>query len=423
MTKLLKVGSGLILTTAIMSAPGSVLAAPAILKGPLMMTGFYANVLTGLMPHLWAGLDVVSREMVGMIPSVSRNASMERAAVNQDVTYPIAPPMETHDNTPSMATPEPEDHETLPGVVKITKSKNANFGFVGEEQRALSSGVGHQTLQAQFFASALRTLVNEIEADGVAKAYEFASRAWGTPGTVPFSDDKTTAAAQIRKILDDNGAPGGRSMVIDTSSGAAQRSNYNLTKVADAGSAMTLRQGELLEISGMSMKESGALGFKHTKGTENGNYTTSNAGFAKGTRDIPLITGSGTILVGDVVQFAGDPNKYVVETGIGAPGTIRIQQPGLMEAIPAIATQVTVSATHRVSGFGFSSDALVLAARAPAMPEEGDAAVDSFLMVDPRSGLAFDVRVYLGYGKVRYQVGLAWGWGAPNPRHIAMLLG
>jgi len=396
------------------------LAMPAILSGPLMFTGPQANILTGLMPDLWAGLDVVSRELVGMIPSVTRSASMERAAMWQDVTFPIAPVMKTHDNTPAMSVPEPEDHEAGVGKVRITKSKNVNFGFVGEEQRAIDHGVGDLTLQAQFFAQGLRTLVNEVERDLFSAAYVAASRATGTAGVTPFATG-VGDAAQLRKILDDNGAPiFGRSMVVNTSSGANLRTNLQLTKVNEAGSSLTLRQGELLDLAGFSIKESGQA-VDHIKGTGAG-YTTSTAGFPVGTTAIPLITGTGTILPGDVITIAGDANKYVVAQGIAAPGTVIIGAPGLRQAIPAAATAVTVGASYSAN-IGFSQDAIILAARAPAMPKEGDLAVDSFLMTDPRSGLTFDVRVYLGFGKVRYQVGLAWGWGVPNPEHMALLLG
>ena len=50
----------------------------------------YSNDLSGLVPDLYEGLDVVSRELVGMIPSVSRSATAERAAVGQDTVYHIA---------------------------------------------------------------------------------------------------------------------------------------------------------------------------------------------------------------------------------------------------------------------------------------------------------------------------------------------
>jgi hypothetical protein len=395
------------------------LAMPAILRSPLMFTGPQANILTGLLPDLMAGLEVVSRELVGIIPVITRSANMERAALNQDVTYPISPLMKTHDNTPAMSVPEPEDHEVGVGKVRITKSKNVNFGFVGEEQRALSAGIGTLSLQASFFAQGLRTLVNEMEADLFSAAYVAASRAWGTPGTTPLLSG-TGDAAQLRRILNDNGAPNPRALIINSATAAAYLSNPQFTKTNEAGTDMGLRDGQIGDLAGFSIHETGAS-ITHVKGT-GAAYTTSTAGYPIGATSIALITGAGTVKAGDVIAIAGDTNKYVVAAGIAAPGTIRIGAPGLRQAIPAAATAVTVENTYDVN-VAMSSSAMVLAARAPAMPVEGDLAVDSYLLTDARSGITFDVRVYLGFGKVRYQVGLAWGWGVTNAEHIALLRG
>jgi hypothetical protein len=76
-------------------------------------------------------------------------------------------------------------------------------------------------------------------------------------------------------------------------------------------------------------------------GTGSG-YTTSATGFAIGTTSIPLISGSGTINAGDLVQFSGDATYYTVSTGISGPGTLAIASPGLQKAIPASATAVTL---------------------------------------------------------------------------------
>lgn len=403
---------------------GTALAMPAILTAPLMLTGPGANVLTRLIPDLYAGLEVVSREVVGMIPAVALVAGVERAALNEDVVYPIAPQMGAVDNTPAMQVPETTDRTITNKTMRITKSRIVEFGFVGEEQRGLNNGPGYVSLQAQMFAQALRTLTNEIEADLVLEAYKNASRAIGTPGTTPFATD-ISAAAQLRKILIDNGSPlSDLAMVVNTATGANLRSLMQLTKVNEAGTQLTLRQGALLDLSGFTVQESGQMG-THTKGTAAG-ATTNAAGYAIGATVITLASaGTGTIVAGDVITFAGDANKYVVASGdadVSNGGTITIGGPGLRVAIGTAATAITVGNSYAIN-VGFSRSAMGMVARPPAIPVEGDLAVDSYLLTDPRSGVTFDVRVYQGYKKVRYEVGLAWGFKALVDRHIAILQG
>lgn len=401
---------------------GSALSAPSIVH-----MSAYANTLTNLIPQLYAALDVVSRELVGFIPSVNRNTGAERAAVGQAVTWPVAPAMGTFNVTPAMAIPEPADVTIGNGQMAITKAKGVEFGWVGEEQRGLSHGVGHLTIQGDLFAQGLRTLVNEIEADLALEAAINASRAWGTAGTTPFpiANQNLQDSAQVKKILDDNGAPAtDRSLVIDTSAGANLRTMYNLTRVNEAGTAMTLRDGELLNQHGMSIKESAKVQ-RVTAGTA-ASATTDNAGYAVGARVITLASaGTGTILAGGIITFAGDSNKYVVESGdtdVSNGGTITLAAPGLMQAIPASATNITTVATA-VRNVAFPRTALALAARAPALPQEGDAAMDRFMLTDPRSGLVFEVSLYPGYRKIRAEVAMAWGVKAVKREHIALLLG
>jgi hypothetical protein len=383
-----------------------------------------ANTLTNLLPDLYVAADVVSRELTGFIPSVFRNTSAERVAVNETVRYHIAPAGVSDTIAPAMAIPEPTDQTIGTGTITISKSKAAEFGFVGEEVLGLNNGPGHMSVQADMIAQALRVLVNEVEEDLSDAAIAGASRAYGAANALPFASTLADTA-QLKKILDDNGAPpSDRQLVINTTTGASLRTLAQLTKANEAADNTMLRQGNLLDLHGFSISESAAPD-NHTAGT-GASATTTNAGFAVGTTSIALASaGTGTILAGDVITFAGDTRKYVVVTGdsdVSNGGTIVIQSPGLMQAIPAAATDITVVGTHS-NNVAFQRSAIHLVARAPALPPGGDAAEDRRMIVDPRSGLAFEAAVYKGYRKMRFELALAWGVKVVAPRHTARLIG
>lgn len=379
-----------------------------------------ANTLTSLIPALYEALDVVSRELVGFLPGIMRDAQVERAAVGQQVISPVVPPQSATNITPGVTPPNDGDQTIGNLAVTITKARRVPFRWTGEEERGLNAnGANAGVIKGYQIQQALRTLVNEMEADVWAAARVAASRAFGTAGTTAFASD-LSASAQLRKILDDNGAPGQRSLVGDTTMGANLRTLGQLTKANEAGTVMTRSDGMLIDLHGFAIRESGAVGVV-TKGT-GASYTTTAAGFAVGTTSIPLITGTGTILAGDVVTFAGDTNKYVVATGIAAPGTIVLAAPGLRQAIPASATAVTVG-NNFTANVGYSQSALLLATRAPALPDGGDMAVDRMMVTDPRSGISFEVALYPQYRQMQYEVSAAWGAAATKANHIALLLG
>jgi hypothetical protein len=377
------------------------------------------QTLTDLIPDLYAALDVVSRELVGFIPSVTLNATDGREAVGEVVRVPISPAANIVDITPAMTTPEPTGQVVTNVPITITKSRAAEFGWVGEQQKGLNNGPGYLTIRAGMMAQAMRGLTNEVETD-VASLYKKTSRAFGTAGTTPFASNLTDTA-QVRKILSDNGAPlSDLQLVMDSTAGAAMRTLTQLTKANEAADVNMLRQGVLGDVHDFSIRESAKAAIV-TNGTGTA-YTSDTAGYAIGATVITLITGSGTILAGDVITFAGDPNKYVVEVGVAAPGAITLAAPGLREAVAASAIALTVGGDF-TSNMAFARSALHLVTRAPALPEEGDMAIDRMIIQDDRSGLSFEVSIYPGYRKVRYEIAIAWGFENIKPEHSCILLG
>ena len=387
-----------------------------------------SNTLTGLIPDLYAALDVVSRELIGFIPAVTTDAQVNRAAVGQNVTVAVAPDSNSMvDTTPAMSVPSAADQTIGKVSVQITKSKAVPFSWEGNEQVGLNNnGAGYLTIRANQIAQAMRTLANDVELD-LAALYATTSRAAGTVGTVPFITN-TAALSAARKILVDNGAPiSDLQLVIDTNAGANLHTLYNINSARDTANQSLAQQGVLAMPSGVSIRESAQI-YNPTSGTM-ASATSTAAAFTVGQTVIPLATaGTGVVAAGDVITFANDTNQYVVASATFAGAnpasgdTITLAAPGLRKAQSAATRAITVLATSP-RNMAFSRSAIVLATRMPERPQEGDMAIDVMTIQDPRSGLAFEVAMYAGYRKIRYEIALAWGVKNIKPEHTATLLG
>lgn len=382
-----------------------------------------ANTLTGLIPTLYMALDTVSREQVGFIPAVGMDAASTIASVGQIVRSPIAPVEAAIDISPSVSSPDAGDATISYADITISKSKMVPVRFTGEDEVGLKSGGTFEAILSGRFAQAFRTLTNLVETD-IASLYTKASRAYGAAGTTPFG---TTIGetAHVRRILEENGAPtGDMHLILNSMATANLRSLGQLTSANTAGTDETLRKGIIGDLNGLFIGTSNAV-VTHTKGT-GASGTTNTAGYAIGATVITLASaGTGTILAGDVITFAGDNNYYVVLSGdvdISSGGTITIAAPGLKKAIAGSATAITVIGTS-TRNMAFNRGAIQLITRAPARPSVGDLAADVTYITDPISGITYEISMYMQNRQVQYQVGLAWGYAAIKPEHIALLLG
>lgn len=387
-----------------------------------------ANTLTGLTPTIYESLDIVSRELIGMIPAVTRDSSSDRAALNQPVLIPIAPSVALVDTVAGVTAPNTGDQTVGNTTLTISRSKFAAIRWNGEEQRGLIHAGTYGKLLGNQFVQAFRSLTNQIDLDLVTTTMQNASRAYGTAGTAPFGTlNDLSDIAQTRKILDDNGAPqSDLQLVVGGGAMANMRGKQAvLFRVNEAGTDELLRQGVIGRLEGMDIHNSGQI-VATAKGT-GASYVTSAAGYAIGSTVIALTTGAGTILAGDTVQFAGDTNRYAVQVGIAAPGSITIGAPGLMQALPASAQAVTLGLAY-TPNLAFSKSAVILATRPPASPvgPDGtamDMADDSMMVQDPKTGIVFEVALYRQFMQLVYHVRLAWGYQCIKPNHAAILLG
>jgi hypothetical protein len=386
-----------------------------------------SNTLTSLYPDLFNAMDIVRRELVGFIPAVTGDFTYERAAVGQTVRSPVVPAATASDITPAVTPPNDGDQTIGNITMTISKSRRVPVRWNGEEKRELdNNGASYNVILANQFAQAMRTLCNEVETD-VAALHLGASRAVGTGGTAPFgtAGDLSDTAGALR-VLEENGAQGlDFQLVLGTAAMANLRGKQSvLFKVNEAGTSDMLRNGMTDRLQGFALRSSAQIK-RFTKGTA-ASATTNNAGYAVGATTITLASaGTGTILAGDVISISGDPNKYVVVSGdadVSNGGTFTIASPGLMQAIPAAATNLTIEGTSNRNMF-FPRSAIALATRAPALPAQGDSAADRTTITDPISGLSFEIALYKQYRQVQYEVSLAWGCAIVKPEFVGILLG
>jgi hypothetical protein len=381
-----------------------------------------ANVLTDLAADIYKAADVVGREQVGFIPSVTINGGAEAAAQGDTVrsAFTRKPTLNTS-YSPAMTIPEGDDQTVDNKTMTIDSVANVQIPWTGEDIKHVSNGAGFETVYGDQIAQAMRVITNAIEVKVGLAVKNGASRAIGTAGTTPFASN-FNEVAELRQVLVDNGCPmdGSVTAVMNTAAGTKLRNLAQLQKADQAGGDTLLRQGALLDLQGIMLKESAGVA-SHTKGTATG--LDAAGGEPIDETSIALDGGDGgTLLSGDVVTFAGDTNKYVVGTGFtAASGTMVLNATGLRETL-ADTVEMTIGDSY-TGNAAFHRAAVELAARPPEQPFGGDAAVDRMTVQDPWSGLVYEIAMYKGYGKAMIDITTLYGVKVWKPDFVAALLG
>lgn len=387
------------------------------------------NVLTDLAADIYKAADIVGRELVGLIPSVTVNSdAIQRAAKGDTVrSHFTRTPTVNTTFTPSMTIPEGTDQTVDNKTMTIDNYASVPIPWTGEDIKHVNNGSGFETIYGEQIQQAMRAITNTIEAYLWGVMYKGSSRAYGTAGTTPFGSN-FDEVAQMRQILVDNGCPANDGMLtlcLNTVAGTKLRNLAQLQKVNESGGSQLLRQGTLLDLQGLMLKESAGIGL-HTKGAGASGLINNASGEAVGqtslTYDTLTVNTTG-IKAGDVITYAADTvNKYVVSTTTtDASGELVINEPGLRVLAPDN-NAITVGASY-TGNLAFHRQAVELAVRPPALPNGGDAAVDMMTVQDPWSGLVYDIAVYKGYMKTMFDIRCLYSAKVWKPQFVSTLLG
>lgn len=387
-----------------------------------------ANVLTDLAADIYKAADIVGREAVGVIPAVTINAGSEAAAQGDTVrSHFTRQPTVNASAAPSMTIPEGDDQTVDNKTMTVNQIASVRIPWTGEDIKHVNNGSGYETIYGDQIAQAMRGITNTIEAYVATKAYQGASRAFGTAGTTPFASN-FNEVAELRQILFDNGMPvndGRLSLVVNSLAGTNLRQLAQLQKVNESGDSQMLRRGTLLDLQGFMFKESAGIQ-AHVKGAATGTLINNASGVGVGETTLTLdtITVNTTgIKAGDIITHASDAvNKYVVNTGLVATsGDIVIGGPGLRVAA-ANNNSVTIGDNY-TANLALHQAGVELVMRPLAKPLGGDAAVDMMTVQDPVSGLVFQISVYKGYNKAMIDITCLYDAKVWKSDAVAILLG
>lgn len=308
------------------------------------------------------------------------------------IDVPIPSAIAVRDVTPAATAPATPDIGPTSVPIVLDRWKEAEFQM--SDKQLLEVQANTIPMQA---SEAVKVLANELNQYILGLASKFYG-VFGTAGTTPFADVLTTDASGSRTVLNNQVAPlGDRFMVLDPD---AEGAALNVRAFHDASFGVgggAILDGQIFRRIGWGWFLSQNVQ-THIAGTGTSYLVNSTPSLAIGVKVIPADGGSGTIIVGDIVTFAGDAQTYVVTSALSG-GSFSIE-PGLVLAL-ANNTAITLKATH-VMNMGAHRDAIALATRPLLRSTLQQTIIESNF--DPKSQLTLRLEI------VRQHRRDKWGW-------------
>lgn len=328
-----------------------------------------------------------NREYESRITAASKGSTVN-VIVPAPVTAVSVTPGGVHPNDTAAVTPT---------KVPITLDQwyRAPFAFTDKQAERVDNGIIPMQIQ-----EAIRGLVNKIETNVWLNYKAFYGYA-GVAGTTPFGTD-VSEFLDAEKIANDQLMPlDRRALIMNTAANAKWRG---------------LRRNFDTNFESVGVEP---VWTQHVPSHTAGTWT--NAGTADGTNAagqgvVDLTGGTGSILVGDVVTFAGaDTQTYVVTAVTGtAPSTQITVSPNLVTAKSA-SEVVTVKPSHAVNLLLHpNAIAFAMAPMAAGTNFQGVPRMEA-TVVDEMSGLALRLTYFRQFYQDEWSFDALWGSAVPRP--------
>ncbi len=367
-----------------------------------------ANTLTNVM-EIMVSLGVASLRQNAIVARlVNTDKNREAAEKNQLIRVPVPSAVPAQNVTPGSAN-TPTDLAPTGVDITLDQWKEARFKLSDRELSEVESG----RILPMAADEGVKSLANAVDSFILTKMKNRAYSVRDTTNPVAVAD-----ITSVRKLLNQTLAPvADRRLIVDPT---VEEEMLRLDAFRDldkTGQTDPLLEGILGRRFGLDIGMDQNLA-THTAGTGSG-YLTNSAALTAGVKAIPVDTGTGTILEGDIITFAGHTQTYVVTTGVSGAGTLQIY-PGLVVGV-ADNVAITVKATHNPN-LAFQKNAFCFAMR-PLRIDPNPEMLGSNIAqaTDPISGLTLRVEVIRVNKETIWSYDCLYGGEVVRPELLARL--
>lgn len=376
-----------------------------------------ANDLSVVVPKIIGGVQTVLRQEFLMAEYVKKDFEGVAAKKGSTVTIPIAAAQSTYDVTPGPTPPALVDKTSGSASIAINKWKGTRFHMTAKEATEIEPG---RFVPGQL-QEAVRAILYDINADIFSKYPKIYGYA-GTAATNPFATN-INPVADVREVLGRQNCPkGARKLMLGHAEETAALKLGAFNEALKRGDALALKQGELGDLFGFRCASDQQVP-THTAGTGSGYLINNGAGYAAGVKTVVVDTGTGTLIVGDIISFAGVTGTYTVTSALAANSVSF--EPGLEGAVADDAA-ITKRATHKVN-LAFDPEAFGLIMRLSQEDmldaEFGMTAGTHIPIVDPQTKAVLMLSNYPGYHASQWELSALWGAECIVPARAGRLAG
>ncbi len=372
-----------------------------------------ANQLAPFIPQILAQTLSQLRENLPMLRYQLINVDYQNIAAQQgeSVKVPLVSTVATNAVTPSHLPPASTDTTSSFVEIKLDYWQEAPLTLTDRDYAQIRMGTLADGIKA-----ATNSLAQDVH-NSILGTYKEFYGVVGTAGTPPFGSGTMTDAVNCMKQLSIQKAPksDGRFAILDPTATAAAAMVPAFHNNQFSPASDYIQTGLLGRQLGIEWRESQTVPF-HTKGT--GAAYQVNGAHTAGVTAIALDTGTGTIVVGDILTFAGHTQTYTVTAGISGPGTVSIS-PALRVSM-ADNVVVTLLGSHTVNLVA-CKPAIAFVSRPQKQSQVSYAEIRQIF--DPETGLALHFEMSRQHYQDRASISLMWGVKVVRPEFGVRLLG